>query len=440
MTKRVLHTGAHLWNVRCVTSGLVFEQGTYNASPILFHVVPGQRPREIARLPLGRPRGVLQAVEDDRMICVESDGVLSAIDLRGNRQVLRHLKPMPAAVAITPEQVVWAVSETRFLDGAGTREGTGQVWRWWRGTDDVELLGEQPSFRPDLAVGGIAAGPSEMSSPIYIAADHELGVIDTHGLRWLARSEQPITQLACSGSSVFYVVPGSVLQRDHATGLTQTIHRETIPMGVAIHDHRLVVTRNSVIDRRQLVESSAVSVIDLRGGPAHVLATDLARPGALAVGDAGIALVEGALDYGGTDRLVLIDWDSDPIAQLAPTELDDAIWQSPFAIQWWHPDGQGGYFSLDRQGDWRLHGTDAYGQVGIDVLRRFEGWLAEWQADSGTYVDLSTNRGWLVTWGLDAWFRGVVAGASPQARAVAAARDLVVSVCPAFADIVRAMP
>ncbi len=43
--------------------------------------------------------------------------------------MLRDLLHTPDAIAISPEQVIWVISESRFLDGAGT-DGPGWLVNW----------------------------------------------------------------------------------------------------------------------------------------------------------------------------------------------------------------------------------------------------------------------------------------------------------------------
>jgi len=318
--KSVVHAGAHLANPIAVDDGVVFEQASAEGlTPILLHAT-SSGVREVARFSFSRPRGVLHTIEDDRMICVEPDGTLSAIAIRdGRREVLRFLAPMPAAVAITPEQVVWANSETRFLDGGGVREAIGQVWRWWRGTEDVECLGEHPSFRPDVAVAATTAiAPGAMTSPVYLAADYQLGVIDVDGLHWIAREPQPISALACSPDAVLYISSSQVVRRDQTTGATSVIYRAQIPLQLAVHGRRVAVTRNGAYDRGRIVEPSHVAAIDLDTGEATILADDIGRPAGVAACELGVYVIAGSIDYGGTSELVFVPWGRSRIAGETP--------------------------------------------------------------------------------------------------------------------------
>jgi len=446
MAGRVLFEADHLAAVRAHGDDVFVERSAHDRPATIFQLAPGAPPRPVAQLAAGRPRGVLQAVEDDALICLEADGTLASIALRdGRRRALRRLVPAPSAVAITPTQVVWCSADTRRMDGIGIPRITGEVWRWWRGGERIERLGEHASARPDLVAAPPGAARAE--AEVYVGADEQLGVVDAGGLRWLADEPQGVRRLACSADAVFYATQDRVKRLDRARGETRVVWRATIPLALAVapHGRTLLVARNAVIDRRVEVEPSAVIAVDLDTAAGAVLGQRVGRPVALAASVHGaLAIEEPWLGEARPSRLVLYPWGEPPALVLpGPPLLDEAAWAYPPMIQWWRQGGSGGYFQLDAAGAWTCTTRDGAASGALDPAAR-PALLAEaerWREDAAPlatgWVDLSQQRGWLVAWGTLAWHRAIGDHASPAARGIDRLLALLAPACPPLAAVVR---
>lgn len=448
MAGYVLFEDDHLALVRVDGDDVYLERSTHDLPPTLFRIAPGEPARPVAQLGAGRPRGALQAVEGDALLCLEADGTLAALSMRdGRRHALRRLDPAPAAVAITPAHVVWCSSDTRAMDGVRGPRLTGEIWRWRRGGEHVERLGEHPSFRPDLA---IAPAPAPGRAPdVYVGAGPRLGVVDGGGggLRWLAHEPQGVDHLACGAGALFYAAAGRVKQRALPLGEPRVVWRETIVQALAPHGRALVVARNAVIDRRVELEPSAIIAVDLDTGAGAVLALDVGRPTALAANAHGVFSIEEpwrAED--GRSRLVFYPWGEPPVAvRPGAPPIDPALWTYPPLIQWWRPDGGVGYFQLDAAGSWTFAdgGAGAPATGAIDpaaraaLLAAVQAWREDEEPTSTGWVDLSQQRGWLIAWGAHAWHRAAGDRESDAARAVARLLELLAPACPLLAAAAR---
>jgi hypothetical protein len=278
MVGRVLFEGDHLAAVRARGDAVFVERSAHARPATIFRLAPSAPPRPVAQFAAGRPRGVLQAVEDDALLCLEADGTLAAIALRdGRRLALRRLVPAPSAVAVTPAHVVWCSADTRRVSGIGTPRITGEVWHWQHGGDRVERLGEHASARPELAVAPAGATPE-----IYVGVDEQLVVVAAGGLRWLADEPQGVRHLACSTDAAFYAAQDCVKRRDRARGDSRVVWRATLALVLTPHGRTLLVARNAVIDRRVEVEPSTVITVDLDAGAGAVLGQGVGCPAALA--------------------------------------------------------------------------------------------------------------------------------------------------------------
>lgn len=438
----------HLRLVRTHGDDVYVERSAIDRPATVFRISPGAPARPVAHLAAGRPRGVLQAIEDGTVLCLEADGTLVAFSPQdGRRAVLRRLEPTPAAVAVTPEHVVWCSADTRSLDGGGGPRVPGEVWRWWRGSAHVERLGEQPSFRPDLAVAPprTPIPPPALAPDIFVGADDNLGVIDASGLRWLAREPQSVHELACDAEAVYYTTHGRVKRRDRQLGEVRVVWRATIPLALAIWGQRLVVGQNLVYDRGAVVEQSAIVAVDLDTGAGAVLGQDVGRPIAVAANAYGAFALEEPWTYGeGSSRVVFFPWDAPPVAVLpAVPPLDPAAWTYPPFIQWWRPDGSGGYFSLDAQGAWTCAAADPPETGTLDpaarpaLLAAVQRWREDAAHAANGWADLSQHRGWLVAWGEHAWHRPAGDRASEVAQAIDDLLALLAPACPLLAAVIR---
>ncbi len=438
MTGHVLFRDDHLAAVRVHGDVVYLERSAPGLPATVFRIAPGQPPQAVAELDAGRPRGVVQGVEDDALICLEPEGTLAAISMRdGRRRVLRRLDPAPVAVAITPDHVVWCSSDTRELDGSFGPPQTGEVWRWRRGGDRAERLGEHGSFRPDL-VAAPAPAPE-----VFVGAGKRLGVVDEAGLRWLAHEYQGVQHLACGDGVVFYTTHDRVKRL--ARGEATIVWRATIPLSLAAYGRTLVVGRSMVFDRRALVEQSAVIAVDPDTGSGAVLGLDTGNPAALAACRRGVlAIEEPWLDDDRRSCLVLYPWDTPPVAVLrGPPAIDPEAWRYPLVIQWWRPDGRGGAFQLGGDGAWSCAAGDpaAAGMLDPSVRPALLAAVQLWRDDTayvGTgWVDLPQRRGWLVAWGEHAWYRAVGDRRSEAAQAVERLLELLAPACPPLAAVAR---
>jgi hypothetical protein len=435
--KSVLLEGPMLRNLMVAGADLFFERWD-DAGINTICVMPyGEHAR-----PVTAPGAAsLITVEDHRLICREPDGRIVFIarhDLA--RTPIYKIDPLAAAVAITPEQIVWCTQDTRGMTGRGPHD-PGQLWRWWRGTDKPEYLGEHPGSMPELVVATRAPiAATAMTSDVYFAADTKLGVIDQAGLRWLAEEAQGFQNLVTGPDALYYTTHGRVVRRDLTTGESRTIYRTEIPLAVAVADDKLVVGCNFVYERGTRAQESSLVIVDLETGASTIVARELGRPCELATDSLGIYVLEYSEAWERpVDRLTFVPWDEPAIEHHVPAEvpLDAERWQFQLLIMWWMPDERAGQFTIDGTGAWQLHvaGGPHAGTLDTTALRALQAWCDDARETTTAYPDLSQDRGWLVSWGTETWHRRTTDRASPAARAVIELCTLIAVCCPAFAQV-----
>jgi hypothetical protein len=392
-----LFQGRGLWNLRIVGTDAVFERSELNGPVTFYRMGADRRATALGGPARGIPRGVLRGIEDDWFVCLELDGTVALYSMRdGARRVLRQLVPAPVAVAVTPEQIVWCSRDTRGI-GGGVHRVMGEVWRWWRGTEDVERLGEHRASRVDLVVAPSPIRTDAMSADVYVAAEQQLGVVDLDGLRWLAHEEQGVRNLVCTRERLYYTTHSRVVELDLATGKRSTVWRESIPMALAIAGRRCIVSRNYVASRDRYAEQSALTVVDLDTREAAVIATDIGTPRELAVDDRGIYVICEPDIHHLSDpcRLVFVAWNERTVP-VPWMPRDPVLWSSDLVITMAFSDGVRGVVAVHADGKWdmaypeRRSGTIAE-HVREATLGELEDWFEDWRYRANGLIQVRTG-------------------------------------------------
>jgi hypothetical protein len=344
-------------------------------------------PDEIA-VPRAHPDLTLVGSEGDDAICLEADGTLVVVGLvTKHRHVLRALAPMPCAVAVTPEHVVWC--------SAPAASRPGEVWRWWRDTDRVERLGTHGDPLPHLAIRPVPLPypPERLATDVAIAADRRLGLIDVEGLEWLADVDDTVRHLACTSGALIYATDDWLHHYDLSTEeCARIFHLEVLPESLAATEDRVVVAH----DRHpnySLVEARVLWIaLDPPRSPSPwpLRAPNTLRAGMdVACGPHGALLVERTSEFGDIDRVTYLPYHWTPFESLT----------EHLTIHRWLPDGRGGEVLIERD-HWCC--GPASGELPPGVTARVNEWLRA--------VDLSgqsrapITRGWQVSIGANVFF------------------------------------